>query len=112
MRYGLALPHYDFSGLDPGPVSYARVRDAAMAAERMGFHSVWISDHFFLSLARYGGEDDLHGSLEPLTTLAALAVDTKRVRLGTLVLGAPFRPPAILAKMATAIDLLSAGRLD
>src|ERR671930_86284 len=112
MRYGLALPHYDFSGPEPGPVSYERVRETAVAAERMGFHSVWVSDHFFLSLARYGGGDELYGSLEPLTTLGALAVDTGRLRLGTLVLGAPFRPPAILAKMATAIDLLSGGRLD
>jgi hypothetical protein len=38
-----------------------------------GFDSVWMSDHFFLSLGRYGGDDRLHGSLEPLTTLAAVA---------------------------------------
>jgi probable F420-dependent oxidoreductase len=112
MRYGLSLPHYDFSGPGPGPVSYERVRDVARMAEAFGFGSLWVSDHFFLSLARYGGSDDLNGSLEPMTSLAALARDTDRVRLGTLVLGAPFRPPAILAKMATAIDLLSGGRLD
>jgi probable F420-dependent oxidoreductase len=112
VRYGLALPHYDFSGPAPGPVSYERVRDVARTAERLGFHSVWVSDHFFLSLARYGGGPELNGSLEPMTTLAALARATERVRLGTLVLGAPFRPPAILAKMASAIDLLSSGRLD
>ena len=112
MRYGLALPHYDFSGPHAEPVTYERVRDTALSAERLGFHSAWISDHFFLSLARYGGGAELHGSLEPMTTLAALAEDTERLRLGTLVLGAPFRPPAILAKMATAIDLLSGGRLD
>jgi probable F420-dependent oxidoreductase len=112
VRYGLALPHYDFSGPDRGPVSYERVRDVARTAERLGFSTVWVSDHFFLSLARYGGSEELHGSLEPMTTLAALARDTELVRLGTLVLGAPFRPPAILAKMATAVDLLSGGRLD
>ena len=112
MRFGLALPHYDFSFPDGGPVSYERVREFALSAERLGFHSVWISDHFFLSLARYGGGPEPHGSLEPLTTLAALATETDRVRLGTLVLGAPFRPPGILAKMATALDLVSHGRLD
>jgi probable F420-dependent oxidoreductase len=112
VRYGLALPHYDFSGPDPGPVSYQRVRDMARSAERLGFGSVWISDHFFLSLGRYGGSSERNGSLEALTTLAALARDTERVRLGALVVGAPFRPPAILAKMATAVDLLSNGRLD
>jgi probable F420-dependent oxidoreductase len=73
---------------------------------------VWVSDHFFYSLARYGLGEELLGSLEPMTVLAALARTTSRVRLGTLVLGVPFRHPAILAKSATAIDLLSGGRLD
>jgi probable F420-dependent oxidoreductase len=112
MRYGLALPHYDFSGPGDGPVGFEGVRDAARHAERLGFHSVWLSDHFFLSLERYGGGPEPQGSLEPMTTLAALAVATERVRLGTLVLGAPFRPPGILAKSATAVDLISGGRLD
>ncbi|MBI4260961.1 MAG: LLM class flavin-dependent oxidoreductase [Actinobacteria bacterium] len=112
MRFGLALPHYDFSFPDGGPVTFDRVADAARTAERLGFDSVWISDHFFLSLARYGGGDRLHGSLEPMTTLAGLARVTDRVRLGTLVLSAAFRHPAILAKMATAVDLASGGRLD
>jgi probable F420-dependent oxidoreductase len=83
-----------------------------MRAERLGFDSVWVSDHFFTSLARYGGDDTLHGSLEPLTTLGALAPLTERVRLGTLVLSAGFRHPALLAKSATTIDRLSGGRLD
>ena len=68
--------------------------------------------HFFYSLARYGGPPDLQGSLEPLTALAGLAPLTDRVRLGTLVLCAPFRHPAVLAKSVTAIDQLSGGRFD
>ncbi len=111
MRFGLALPHYDFSV--PGRVaSFERVADAATAAERLGFDSVWVSDHFFSSLSRYGGPAEPQGSLEPLTTLAALAPLTERVRLGTLVLCATFRHPAVLTKSATAIDLFSGGRLD
>ena len=112
MRFGLALPHYDFSLPGEPRASFERVAETARLAEDLGFHSVWISDHFFLSIARYGGSDEPQGSLEPMTTLAALATVTERVRLGTLVLGAPFRPPGILAKMATAVDLLSGGRLD
>lgn len=112
MRFGLALPHYDFSFPDGGPVSWERLADAAGRAERLGFDSVWISDHFFLSLDRYGGGADLHGSVEPLTALAALATLTERVRLGTLVLSATFRHPALIAKAASTIDLLSGGRLD
>ena len=112
MRVGLALPHYDFSLPGAEPVTFARVAEVAATAERLGFDSVWMSDHFFTSLERYGGDDRPRGSLEPLTTLAALAPLTERVRLGTLVLSAGFRHPAVLAKSATAIDLLSGGRLE
>jgi probable F420-dependent oxidoreductase len=112
MRVGLALPHYDFSLPSGGPVAFAPVAEQAARAERLGFDAVWISDHFFASLERYGGDRTRYGSLEPLTTLAALARTTERVRLGTLVLSAGFRHPAVLAKSATAIDRLSGGRLD
>jgi alkanesulfonate monooxygenase SsuD/methylene tetrahydromethanopterin reductase-like flavin-dependent oxidoreductase (luciferase family) len=71
-----------------------------------------MSDHFFASLGRYGGGHERYGSLEPLSTLAALAALTDRVRLGTLVLSAGFRHPAIVAKSATAIDRLSGGRME
>src|SRR5947208_2899873 len=111
MRVGLALPHYDHSFPDGGPVTYERLRDATVRAEELGFDSGWVSDHFFLSLERYGGGPVLSGSLEPMTALAALATATSRMRLGTLVLG-PFRHPGLLAKMATVVDLACGGRLD
>jgi probable F420-dependent oxidoreductase len=112
MRIGLALPHYDFSQPDGSPVTWERVAGVARRAEALGFDSVWISDHFFLSLTRYGGSDQRYGSVEPLAALAGLAAITDRVRLGTLVLGAGFRHPAILAKAVVTVDLLSSGRLD
>jgi probable F420-dependent oxidoreductase len=112
MRFGLALPHYDFSSPDGAPMTWDRLAATARRAEELGFDSVWISDHFFLTLGRYGGPDDIYGSAEPLTALAGLAAVTERVRLGTLVLGAGFRHPALLAKAAVTIDLLSGGRLD
>jgi probable F420-dependent oxidoreductase len=112
MRVGLALPHYGFSLPGDEPVTFERVAEVGIAAERLGFDSVWMSDHFFTSLERYGGDERRYGSLEPLTALAGLAPLTERVRLGTLVLSAGFRHPAVLAKSATAIDLLSGGRLD
>ncbi|MGZ4109042.1 MAG: LLM class flavin-dependent oxidoreductase [Actinomycetota bacterium] len=112
MRFGLSLPHYDFSLPGVRPITFDAVAEHAQRAEALGFDSVWVSDHFFYSLARYGAGDELLGSLEPLTTLAGLAVRTKRVRLGTLVLGAPFRHPSILAKSATTVDVLSRGRLE
>jgi probable F420-dependent oxidoreductase len=112
MRFGLSVPHYDFSLPGVRPITFPAAAEHAVRAEELGFDSVWVSDHFFYSLARYGAGDELLGSLEPLTTLAGLATRTRRVRLGTLVLGAPFRHPSVLAKSATTIDVLSGGRLD
>jgi probable F420-dependent oxidoreductase len=112
MRVGLALPHFDFSLPGHDPVTFEAVADQARRAERLGFDSVWVSDHFFASLERYGGDDRRYGSLEALATLAGLATATTRVRLGTLVLCASFRHPAIVAKAAAAIDRVSGGRLE
>jgi alkanesulfonate monooxygenase SsuD/methylene tetrahydromethanopterin reductase-like flavin-dependent oxidoreductase (luciferase family) len=73
---------------------------------------VWVSDHLFLDWGKYGGSGDVQGSLECWTTLSALAAATQRVRLGSLTLCNDFRNPALLAKMAATLDLLSGGRLD
>jgi probable F420-dependent oxidoreductase len=112
MRVGLTLPHYDFSLPEVSTITFEAVAEQAVRAERLGFDSVWISDHFFASLDRYGGDGTRYGTLEPLTTLGGLATRTERVRLGTLVLAAGFRHPAMLAKSATAVDRLSGGRLE
>jgi probable F420-dependent oxidoreductase len=111
MRFGLSLPHYGFS-LPAGQITFADAAGWARRAEELGFDSVWVSDHFFYSFARYGADPSPIASLEPLTTLAGVAAVTDRVRVGTLVLCAAFRHPALLAKAATSIDLLSGGRLD
>ena len=111
MRFGLTLPHYGFS-LPSGQIAFADAAGWARRAEALGFDSVWVSDHFFYSFARYGADPSPIASLEPLTTLAGVAAVTDRVRLGTLVLCAPFRHPALLARAATSIDLVSGGRLD
>ena len=111
MRIGLSLPHYGFS-LPGEPTTFESCAAWAERAERLGFDSVWISDHFFYSFARYGADPAPIASLEPLTTLAGLAVRTDRVRLGTLVLCAPFRHPGLLARTAASLDALSGGRLD
>jgi probable F420-dependent oxidoreductase len=111
MRFGLSLPHYGFS-LPTGQITFADAAGWGRRAEALGFDSVWVSDHFFYSFARYGADPSPIASLEPLTTLAGVAAVTDRVRLGTLVLCAAFRHPALLAKAATSIDLVSGGRLD
>jgi probable F420-dependent oxidoreductase len=111
MRFGLTQPHYGFS-LPSGETSVSPVAAWAKRAEDLGFDSVWVSDHFFYSFARYGADPAPIASLEPLTTLAGIAAVTHRVRLGTLVLCSAFRHPALLARIAASIDLLSDGRLD
>ena len=111
MRFGLSLPHYGFS-LPTEQITFTDAAGWARRAEALGFDSVWVSDHFFYSFARYGADPSPISSLEPLAALAGIAAVTDRVRLGTLVLCAAFRHPALLAKAATSIDLLSGGRLD
>ncbi|MGH2629621.1 MAG: LLM class flavin-dependent oxidoreductase [Actinomycetota bacterium] len=112
MRFGLSLPHYGFSLPGDAPISFETLATWALRAEELGFDSVWISDHFFYSFARYGADPEPIAAIEPLTALAGLAAVTERVRLGTLVLSAPFRHPSIVAKMATTIDGISGGRVD
>jgi probable F420-dependent oxidoreductase len=111
MRFGLTLPHYGFS-LPSGEITVGDAVGWAVRAEALGFDSVWVSDHFFYSFARYGIDSGPIASLEPLTTLAAVASATERVRIGSLVFCAPFRHPALLAKAVATLDRLADGRFD
>jgi alkanesulfonate monooxygenase SsuD/methylene tetrahydromethanopterin reductase-like flavin-dependent oxidoreductase (luciferase family) len=111
MRFGLALPQYGFS-LPSGSITADDAVTWAIRAEEIGFDSVWLSDHLFYSLGRYGADPAPIAALEPLATLAALAARTTGVRLGVIVLAARFRPAAIVAKAAATIDRLSGGRFD
>ncbi|MFH0897356.1 MAG: LLM class flavin-dependent oxidoreductase [Candidatus Bathyarchaeota archaeon] len=87
--------------------SYESLKRLAQLSETLGFDSLWTFDHLMSS----GGvtKEDI---LECLVTMSALARDTKRIRLGALVLCNLFRHPAMLAKMTSALDVISGGRLD
>ncbi len=87
-------------------MSFATILERTRAAEAAGFDSVWLMDH----LAAPAGPH--HDTLEGWTTAAALAVRTDRIRIGHLVTCDPFRHPAVLAKMAATVDVLSDGRLE
>jgi alkanesulfonate monooxygenase SsuD/methylene tetrahydromethanopterin reductase-like flavin-dependent oxidoreductase (luciferase family) len=112
MRIGLALPQYDYSVPGLRPLTYDAIVAHARAARASGYTSVWLSDHLFLDLAKYGGSAEREACFEPIVTLAALARDVPDVRLGTLVLLEALRPAAMLAKSLATLDRVSGGRLD
>ena len=104
MDIGLILPlAEDESGSAP---SWTVLKAAAMQAEELGFDSVWVYDHL---LHRFEGHPTV-GFWEAWTMLTALAASTTRVQIGTTVLCAGFRNPALLAKMADTLDEVAAGR--
>lgn len=78
----------------------------ARTAERHGFTSFWLYDHLYTP----GAPD--HPALEAWTTTTALLAHTTTLRVGSLVLCNNFRHPALLAKMASTLDVISNGRLD
>jgi len=77
------------------------------AAERLGYYSCWLDDHFY-GVVTPAWDD----CLECWTLMAALARETSTLRFGTLVACNGYRPPALVAKMAASVDHISEGRLD
>lgn len=85
-------------------LTWQRWRRLVAAAERLGFESVWLSDHL-LSL-----QDCAREGLETWVALSVAAAETRRIRLGPLVSPITFRHPSLLARMAASLDQLSGGR--
>jgi probable F420-dependent oxidoreductase len=79
----------------------------ALATEELGFDSLWFVDHLLVESA----DEGTIGVWECWSLLAAAAAVTTRLELGTLVIGAGFRNPTLVAKMADTVDELSGGRL-
>lgn len=86
--------------------SYADMLKQSRDAEEVGFDSLWFMDHLIAE-----GKPEWN-CLEGWTLASAVAAQTTRIRLGHLVLCNGFRPPAVLAKMATTLDEISEGRLE
>jgi F420-dependent oxidoreductase-like protein len=105
-------PHPLRFGIQAGPVDipYAARRAYWQEAERLGYDWASIGDHFMPNPV-FGARDTEPWS-EAWTTLAALAEATTRIRIGVLVTSVGFRHPALLAKMAATLDVISGGRLE
>jgi alkanesulfonate monooxygenase SsuD/methylene tetrahydromethanopterin reductase-like flavin-dependent oxidoreductase (luciferase family) len=97
--------HSDRAAGDRLPV-LAQVAALARQAERSGFDSLWVTDRVLAAEARNLG----HAHPEAYSLLGALAVGTRAVRLGAVPLGVDRRPPSIVAKIVTGIDVISHGR--
>jgi len=112
VRIGLALPQYDSSVHGESPLHWETLASCARRAEAAGYDSVWLSDHLFFDVGKYGGSYEPVGAYEPIVALAALARAVPRVRLGTLVLCEALRPATVLAKALATLDRVSGGRID
>jgi alkanesulfonate monooxygenase SsuD/methylene tetrahydromethanopterin reductase-like flavin-dependent oxidoreductase (luciferase family) len=101
MKVGVQLPEVE------RPVSWAEMREIALAVEDCGFDSLWVGDHLLYRDA--GGAT--RGPFEAWSTLAALAEATERVTIAPFVASTSFHSPAMLAKKAATVDDISGGRL-
>lgn len=105
-KLGYQIPNFTYPGVGPEGL-FEAVASQAEAAERSGFDTVLVMDHFY-QLPLLGPPENY--MVECYTLLAALAQRTSRVRLGALVTGNTYRNPALLAKIVTALDVVSSGR--
>ena len=109
MKIGAIVPQGwvgEYDGWEPLD-AWRRTTEVAQQADRLGFESIWLFDHFH-TVPR--PTDEI--TFESFTTLSALAALTTRVRLGHIVICTAFRNPALTAKMISTMDSISGGRME
>jgi F420-dependent oxidoreductase-like protein len=108
VRFGAFVPQgwkTEFAGWDPAD-AWARAREVAKTAELAGYDHLWVYDHVE-TVPRRAPEP----MFEAWSMMAALTEITSKARLGQLVTCAAYRSPALLAKIAATVDVMSGGRL-
>jgi F420-dependent oxidoreductase-like protein len=109
MKLGVIVPQGwtgEYNGWEPER-AWKRTVAVAQQAERIGFESIWLFDHFHTVPKP---TDEL--TFESFTSLSALAMATERVRIGHIVICNGYRNPALVAKMASTMDTISGGRME
>jgi F420-dependent oxidoreductase-like protein len=110
ITFGAFIPQgwkMELSAITGAEAKWAKTVEIAVLAEELGYDSIWVYDHF------HNVPVPAHEAVfECWTVMAAISQRTSRIRLGQMVGCAPYRNPALLAKITSTIDVISGGRLD
>src|SRR5579859_5161984 len=110
LQFGLSLPqgwNMELAGIKDPIEAYEAMTAVAQTADEVGFASAWLVDHFHTT-----PQVSQEVTFECWMSTAALARDTRNIRIGQMVTCNSYRHPALLAKMASTVDVLSHGRLN